>query len=313
MTRIFICGLARDCANDAYENVQHLVRLAAENPALNISILIAENDSNDDTRQKIREAVDEHTENLVVETIFLDGIDEKYPVRVLRLAYLRELLLRRACAIAGDWALFVQDDVFYMPLDLDCDFARSITFESLSTAVLHLANGSVDAVFPYSQPVYYDIFALRARGWVESDVGSLFEHKNELPIVRLSKQWWYVARAQRRIRFWKRRRPIRVESAFGGYGLYRMASAARASYLAAARVQCEHVTFNRQIAVKEILTRLVVNAPPEHTTFRTSGWFGRAEIILRSLRKSVRQLCRRARQRIGARRLAFSRRQRLRP
>jgi len=292
---IAICGLARDCADVVGANLAHLLALQSECEDFRISILVAENDSRDGTRTAIRSVLAKHEHLGDVHLELLDGVDEQYPIRVIRIGHLRDVLLRKAIADSQDDHAGPSLPSYYLPIDLDGDFARSLTCANLRSAVDHLDDADADAVFPWSTPVYYDIYALRCPGWVEYDSGDVVNQAQGLPITRLYAKWRFIARAQRRFNRHGRRGPIDVESAFGGFGIYRMESAARASYGAGATVQCEHVTFNRQITRKQILPTLIVSAPLEHIVLRTAGPWARFSMTVRALRKTAPILVRRAR------------------
>lgn len=56
-----------------------------------------------------------------------------------------------------------------MPIDLDSRIAQSIDIDQFHRECQRVVNYQTDAVFPASEPYYYDIYALRAEGWVEED------------------------------------------------------------------------------------------------------------------------------------------------
>jgi glycosyltransferase involved in cell wall biosynthesis len=102
-----------------------------------------------------------------------------------------------------------------------------------------------------SQPLrYYDIWALRADGWVECDCWKEFEE--------LKKE--YSSRKARRIAVTSKMRsirrcenPIQVQSAFGGFAIYTRAAFIEGTYRGAdsnGDEICEHIPFHKDLLGK---------------------------------------------------------------
>ena len=61
-----------------------------------------------------------------------------------------------------------QNNVVYIPIDLDLDLFKFLTVEKLIHLIEYCVNKNVPfGIFPFSTPYYYDIFALRAEKWVK--------------------------------------------------------------------------------------------------------------------------------------------------
>lgn len=269
--RIYFCGLARNCEKTVGLELAHLLELQRTSKDFDISILVAENDSRDETRLTIVDQLSPTSGSRLNHCEFFDEIDAEYPLRVHRLAFLRETL--KNIARGHDSRQLIEGpQSIYIAIDLDGDFARSISLEGLERAIRYLEEQRIDACFPVSHPVYYDVYALRVEDLVEFD--SILEVERRVtPMGRLLAEYWFVCRTQRLLRPSRVVQPLEVESAFGGYGIYRMDAVARASYLAGARVRCEHVTLNRQVGQKRIYPGLQVLAPTEHIRLATSSFW----------------------------------------
>jgi hypothetical protein len=107
-------------------------------------------------------------------------------------------------------------------------------------------NPGYDGYFANSVGPYYDIFALRAVGWVEEDYRATEKELLRLGSGPIQAKWLALFSKQRVIS--GDSAPIEVISAFGGLGIYRWAAALPASYSDNSDSgECEHVSFNRSL------------------------------------------------------------------
>ena len=75
----------------------------------------------------------------------------------------------------------------YIPIDLDVNLFELTDIESFHKILTSFVNqNTYDAIFPISSPNYYDIFALRAKGWHNLN-SSLLIHKIKKVIFKW--QW----------------------------------------------------------------------------------------------------------------------------
>jgi glycosyltransferase involved in cell wall biosynthesis len=94
---------------------------------------------------------------------------------------------------------------------------------------------------------YYDIFALRCAGWVEEDC---FREAKALSATLDPNLARYLTTEAKMIKIPKDHRPIKVESAFGGIGLYRSNVYRQGRYDGLDEIgaeTCEHVAFHRML------------------------------------------------------------------
>lgn len=265
---LVFAGLARDCGNTVEENVSLLLSLAKDPRVNTLELLILENDSRDDTKQKLHALSRAYSE---ITLFTLPSLDQKFPCRVERIAYCRQYLLDyiRAKELASDSL-----STLYIPVDLDSEIVTSINSNSFISACLFLISSrTLDALFPVSKPFYYDILALRAPGWCGSDcIADLarFQAFKSHLVYELARLWLIVGRQKSFKKLALQPDLIAVESAFGGFGIYSINSIQHADYHSflwpstVYNKTCEHVLFNQAVANKAIDPRLVVSAPLEH-------------------------------------------------
>lgn len=261
---VHFCGLARDCEDTISRNLDSIIRIGEDERIDEYRIWVAENDSDDRTKDILKE-YDETNEN--IKFYDYEGLDEEIENRVKRIMYLREEILNKLKKYVGD----KKEDIIYCPIDLDSEIASSVDLDVFISECERVENGELNAIFPASEPYYYDIYALRKEGWVEGNC------------------WGKVNIRTRTLSFWQKRKHIfdkqihisdifenkniQVESAFGGFGIYNMSSAISSSYARQDKrldedgITCEHVYFNSNIDKKEISTELIVKAPEEHIKY----------------------------------------------
>src|SRR5207249_3059391 len=125
------------------------------------------------------------------------------------------------------------------------------------------------AVFANPTPVYYDVWALRHPVWCPNDCWQEARLHSGAMGANLAVQ---VFVASRQVHIDPAAPPFRVNSAFGGLGIYRLSDALTGRYQGIevdGNLVCEHVPFHRSIAERtghgfEILPSLLVAAPAAH-------------------------------------------------
>jgi hypothetical protein len=195
-------------------------------------------------------------------------LDSHFATRELRIAHCRDVLLEKVKQSARG------EDALYIPIDLDGTLAQSISKPEFLRECVRVASGDADAVFPISFPYYYDVFALRAKGWLNYNCWeSYWDASGRGQTRQLLASIRHVYSKQKPWKRIRNRGLISVESAFGGLGIYRMARLGRAKYTdngtsASRHRVCEHIGFNAMVNRKCISTTFTVEAPSEHLWFR---------------------------------------------
>jgi hypothetical protein len=208
-------------------------------------------------------------------------MDSCYPVREARIARCRDILLNHIKPEMED------EYALYIPIDLDSMIAQSLPVDLFLAECKRVATGEVDAVFPLSIPYYYDVFALRAKGWVHGDCWApVGPRPGKSSLIELCLTIRHVYSKQKHQREFEPSGLLVVDSAFGGFGIYRACAIGDAHYLKDELLNgaciCEHVIFNRSIPRKAISQSLRVAAPLEHIAFRLSSRWRQIALIAKA-------------------------------
>jgi len=224
--RIAFLGTARNCAAALPASIARLRGLAGFFGAAEIHVF--ENDSDDGTGDWLDARAAEgqlfaHREA---------GVAARMPRRTERLAYARNRLLDHVLA-RGPW-----DYVCWA--DLDGLVGERFSDEGFLSCFQ--LDEVWDAVFPLSWPIYYDIWALREPTLATGDYVWEGRHRWDAAIADQAEIHAAVqVLAPGRVKGW-----LPVQSAFGGFGLYKGAIAGRGRYhgLQGEAELCEHVPYH---------------------------------------------------------------------
>jgi len=261
---IHIAGTARDCAIGLRERLEGLERAIARLDC-RVHFHIVENDSSDTTREVLQDFASSRSS---VTLLLLDDLTARYPKREDRLAACRNMLLDSIAATSAGSSNGDADRAIYLPVDLDLDIDWSNITTELEEAIRAIHRGDVDGIFPSSTPRYYDIHALRAPGWNTRDAWVMLGESRSRAIAKWLPKWILRAAHIHALqvppqRLMRSGPMFKVDSAFGGFGVYRLQSIIDRTYASTAQDNCEHVAFNRGLRLA-IRTTLVIPAPEEH-------------------------------------------------
>jgi FkbM family methyltransferase len=147
---------------------------------------------------------------------------------------------------------------YLVVIDLDDVNAAEMSGEVFRTAVSYLeAHRDHVGLFACSNPVYYDVWALRHPTWCPNDVWAEVGACKELPYAQAVERFVY----SRQLSIPANSEPIPVQSAFGGLAIYRLNAVLASRYVGSTAVGtecCEHVMFNATAATQG---RLVIFPP----------------------------------------------------
>jgi hypothetical protein len=255
--RAVFVGAARDCAEhlpNVLENLAQLSALYAE-----ASFVFAIGDSTDETVRILSRWMANRRGSI----LHLGPLELSVPLRTERLAIARNAYLDEARRSAT----FEYDHL--VVADLDNVMAQPISIASFAAAARWLERDARRAgAFANSTPNYYDIWSLRHEVWCPHDCWHAIWYRDSREPFEAAKIREVFARQIAIPRWWP---PIRVQSAFGGLGIYKSRYAKGARYKGAdkkSRQISEHVQFNRDICRAggslHIYPSLTVQAPPEH-------------------------------------------------
>jgi hypothetical protein len=216
---------------------------------LELDFFLVESDSVDSSESELANL---KTNMANLNYISLGKIQDSLPQRIERLRFARNVYVDyiRKNQKNFHWELIIV-------IDFD-EVNKRISTRGVSNSLKKLKEW--DAVFANQYPFYYDIFALRADGWVESDCyREIEEFKLTNPFIRLRKKrgtvyfldlFIHFDRIRKKFLYskmksihpWKELLPVR--SAFGGFGIYKVEVFLNSNYDSKGiepGVYCEHV------------------------------------------------------------------------
>jgi hypothetical protein len=250
-------GVARNCEPHLPGVLENLARL--ESLYGETSFIFVVSDSRDDTGPILEKWLATRRGRV----IDLGNLEPRLPRRTQRLAHVRNASMdqvRHGEEATYDHLIVVDlDDVLAVPISADI-FAKAAHWLD--------ASPTRAAVFPNGRPRYYDIWALRHNMWCPHDCWHQLWYRDPRRNIHYLQVREIVGRMLK-IPLWVP--PIRVLSAFGGIGLYKLRSALAARYVGIdeqGRETCEHVAFNASVRESGgslyIFPSLVAQSPPEH-------------------------------------------------
>lgn len=265
MSKAVFVGCARDCGPFLDGVLANLEALAATYDAF--EVIVVENDSKDDTRQRLREYAAPRPNVRLIE---VDKLEAKHPKRTDRIAAARNLYM----SAVRDPRYSDCDDI--VMLDFDDVNAKPIDPAAFSDARRWLWDEpNRRAVFANSWLFYYDIWALRHPTWSPDDCWAKVRSA-EARMTREEAVRRHVAKRQ--IPIAPKTSPILVDSAFGGLGIYRREATLHAAYVgltADGEETCEHVAFNAAVKGDDgelaIFPALLNQAPRPHIISSLGG------------------------------------------
>ncbi len=254
-----IVGVVRNGGQGLIDTLARVAMLKASIESCRV--VIVTNDNTDGTDEALDLFASEQTN---VDIICQDGMLNSFHDRVERISQARNMAMR---------ALFQSASVYPLTLVLDLD-GPNVALDPLD--VIRAAQRQApqwDAVFCNTDPAYYDLYALRCRGWIEEDIWQHIWSQRKPLFFR--KKWRRRLMSEhvfaRQYRIERGTSLIPVESAFGGLGLYRTRCFEGIQYCArdaAGQLTCEHVTLHAQMRLNGALLfidpDLRALAPAEH-------------------------------------------------
>jgi len=202
---ILVTGLARNTEgllSTELKKIQiHLSVFFSE-----VKFLVIESDSSDNTVGELKK-IKTNTPNF--EFISLGMLEKKYPNRIQRLTKCRNTYVTE-----------IRKNKNYKSIDYVAVFDFDIRNNRLNLQPLNfwLSQEKWAAIFANQTGNYYDIYALRKKGWNENDCFA--EYRNLLSNLpsNLAKN---EAIWKKMIKIPLTAKPIKVQSAFGGLGIYK--------------------------------------------------------------------------------------------
>ncbi|MEH3109292.1 MAG: glycosyltransferase family A protein [Agrobacterium cavarae] len=260
---VFVAGVARNCAANLTRSLAVLDGLADVFDKLEYCFVT--NDSTDDTAAMVSKWV---SQRVNANCHQIDGLSANIKERTARIAACRNI-----CLAELKKSMFRGNSFdYFLVFDMDGVNDNLIGPQELNEAI-QSAPADWVALFANQRQVYYDIWALREERWCPTDCWEEVRNATNKHFFRRltwkrAKQKFVISRQQH---ISPLTAPIKVESAFGGLGVYKVDAIGDALYIGltenGAQV-CEHVSFNKEIGKAGslyILPSLLNDAPSEHT------------------------------------------------
>jgi glycosyltransferase involved in cell wall biosynthesis len=246
--KVVFAGCVRDCAMSLPSVLHNIERIASLYDQA--GFIFVENDSKDHTKEIIKSWCDNRKN---ASLITLDGLASLQLPRTIRLAKARQEYIAALKAHFSDYSYLIV---------MDCDEINSaeIDIESVRRAITFLeSDRSYAGVFANQEGAYYDLWALRHP---EKCPGDVWEEVLDCATnCRLSDQEAINRTFSKRIfSLPLNAEPLEVDSAFGGFGIYKVPNVLlnRKDFIGYKKKEiltedraievglqvCEHVSFN---------------------------------------------------------------------
>jgi glycosyltransferase involved in cell wall biosynthesis len=229
--RIFIAGLARNCEKNLQTEIENLMSCFE---FADLELLVVESDSSDGTVLILNKLCKAYSN---FNFISLGNLAKKIPDRVSRITLCRNKYLEKFYQVRDSFDYLVVADLDGVNRKLNrkrIELAMSIEDWSMISA---------NQLGPY-----YDLWALRAKSWLNEDCHSAFKIDFDRGVKIRNSYFNHFIRPMFRVR---RSEKIEVSSAFGGLAIYRTQDLGDFLYSELSEVgeiQCEHINFNRSIS-----------------------------------------------------------------
>lgn len=250
---VVVCATVRNPNKSFDRRLHHILQaMKAESSVASVEALIVESDS-----KNLQFKFTKSSRDFEVTIINLGNLRKFLPNRISRLAFCREAYREKLHIISPDLVLVA---------DLDAGNFHKFDF---GRALLDM--DAYSAIFCNWRPVYFDIFALRSKGWVymEYQTGGLRSKPFTSRVAKFFHTYQKMRSLSREHRF------IEVESAFGGLAIYHYDALADSSYLLNGIPEgnvCEHVILHGAMVKKghrmAIDTHLEITGYNKHILIR---------------------------------------------
>ena len=284
---LIICGLSKNCLDTTKNNIASLVDLKNYTKDLNLQIIIVDSDSNDGSKEFLEEVSKKYK---YISVIHEDGLEDKYQSRIERIAH-----CRNQCLEAIKRNNYYQN-FLYIPMDFDINQFEITSHDEFYKLAKEFKEGAnTDAMFPVSYPFYYDIFALRAEGWI--NINSQLIVNKLKKYLRLGSFFWnyiFIFRKQ-----WSpekiAKKELKIKSAFGGCGIYRIGNNKleniKYSYSRnETDFVSEHIFFNEYFNKLKVETSWIVPAPTEHLSYKSQNKKGKIIYFFKTLKFDLKNI-----------------------
>jgi hypothetical protein len=281
---IYFIGMSKNCFSNLKKNIEYLLEYEKYSQ-FNFDICIVDSDSIDGTKEYCRNLVNNKEINSFIE---VDNLSEKFSSRIERLMVSRN----KGLDYIDDK---IKNPALYIPMDMDLDLFSLIEFSKFEKIINDFIHSESDGIFPYSTPYYYDIFALRKKGWVNGNNLLISRNlKKKYILISFLINYFLIFRKQKHIDSFDSK-PINVESAFGGMGIYKIYhDTFRYIRYDLNREEIdfysEHIYFNKNFKKLFISKEWTIESPISYTYFNSYNYIKKFTYILKSLNSDFKNL-----------------------
>jgi hypothetical protein len=283
---IIFCGLSKNNIKPLKENISFLIGLNNFIEGNKLRILIVDSDSTDGTKEYLEEL----SKNLKFLDVLHKDNMELIPSRIERIK-----ICRNICLDYID-SNITSKKIIYIPCDMDISLFSEITYEKLNNLIKYvIQNKNNTGIFPVSIPFYYDIFALRAKGWL--NINSQLVVSKLKRVFKIGSFFWnylFIFRYQLSpIKI--RKKNINITSAFGGIGIYDVTGLNLKTLRYDVNERntewfSEHLYFNSHFKNLEILPDWIIKAPSEHILFKSLSTKDKIIYFLKSIKYDLKNI-----------------------
>ena len=287
---IIFCGLSKNSKSALKKNMEFLMNFKKVSGKFNVHLLIIDSDSNDGSKEYL-ESIEK--ENNFINVIHKDGMTN-ISSRIERIKICRNLCLDFI------FKKFQNKSIIYIPCDFDFflfSLTSNIQLQKLIDSTVSKGSGS--AVFPASVPYYYDIFALRAEGWLNFNSQLIVSRlKKYLKIGSFIWNYFLIFRYQLTPERLSKKK-YSLSSAFGGIGIYNITN----MDINVVRYETnsknidwysEHLFFNRHFKKLEIQNNWLIEAPFEHIEYKSYSVMNKFKYILKTFKYDLKRIFKRS-------------------
>lgn len=275
---IVFVGLSKNCYDTLKKNLNFLLSFE-KNYDLHSTIIVIDSDSIDGTKQFCKELENKFDNFLFVEK---DFSDETSLNRIEKLTLCRNIGINK---------INNELETIYIPMDMDIDLFKFVNNKEFFELINNFENNDdLSAIFPFTIPFYYDIFALRSKGWVENN-STLIAHnfKKRIRLGSFFFNYYYVFSKMKPINNFSVEL-INVESAFGGIGMYKLKPKLNYKYTVdeyESNFVSEHISFNSQFDKLYILKKWNTPSPEEYIFYKNYNYLNKFKYILKTIKYDV--------------------------
>ena len=231
--KVIICSILKNEEKNLYNFFKILKKI--KNLFLDYYIILVESDSNDGT-YSISKKLITNLNGKIIKT----KTNKEWP-RTKRIEYCRNIYMQTIRK-----KNFLKKFDYLIILDAD-NVNHILKIDNLEDSLKKVPNNWI-GVFPNQKFIYYDLYALRIKKYFEFDC---FEKMiSNLNLLSPSQSYFKNIFKNFLIINQFKKRFIKVESAFGGLGIYKLKYVLNKKYSSLNGKYCEHVFFNKSLLKK---------------------------------------------------------------